>query len=148
MIFKKEDENYIYGIISKNVKKYRKLKGWTQEQLAQEINYSLSFISGLESSYHQSFSLGAIWRISRALDVELPKLFEDSERNANNFKVNRRYVLYKCPKCGTRNKMPIQIVKHFAEIYKLAGNEEPPHFNCPNCNGQMFPTHSIDFNNL
>lgn len=31
MEFKKNDENYIYEIISKNIKKYRKLKGWTQE---------------------------------------------------------------------------------------------------------------------
>ena len=53
MEFKKDDENYIYEVISKNVKKYRKLKGWTQEKLAEEINYSLSFISGIESTYHQ-----------------------------------------------------------------------------------------------
>lgn len=42
MEFKKEDENYVYELIGKNVKKYRKLKGWTQEKLAEEINYSLS----------------------------------------------------------------------------------------------------------
>lgn len=70
MEFKKDDENYIYEIISKNVKKYRKLKGWTQEKLAEEINYSLSFIRGIESAYHQTFSLGAIWRISRVLEVD------------------------------------------------------------------------------
>ena len=36
MEFKKDDENYIYEVISKNVKKYRKLKGWTQEKLAEK----------------------------------------------------------------------------------------------------------------
>ena len=40
MEFKKDDENYIYEIISKNIKKYRRQKGWTQEKLAEEINYS------------------------------------------------------------------------------------------------------------
>jgi len=44
MEFKKEDENYIYGVIGKNVKKYRKQKGWTQSKLAEEIDYSLSFV--------------------------------------------------------------------------------------------------------
>lgn len=57
MEFKKDDENYIYQIIGKNIKKYRKLRGWTQEKLAEEIDYSLSFISGIESTYHQTFSL-------------------------------------------------------------------------------------------
>ena len=32
MEFKKEDENYVYELIGRNVKKYRKLKGWTQEK--------------------------------------------------------------------------------------------------------------------
>lgn len=84
MEFKKDDENYIYEIISKNVKKYRKLKGWTQEKLAEEINYSLSFIRGIESAYHQTFSLGAIWRISRVLEVDFYKLCEDNTNGLDN----------------------------------------------------------------
>lgn len=47
-------------MISKNIKKYRHQKGWTKERLAEEINYSLSFISGIESAYHQTFSLGVV----------------------------------------------------------------------------------------
>ncbi len=42
MKFKNEDENYIYEIIRKNIKKYRRQKGWTQEKSVDEINYSLS----------------------------------------------------------------------------------------------------------
>lgn len=34
------------------VKKYRKLKGLTQAQLAEKIDYSLSFVAGLESKKH------------------------------------------------------------------------------------------------
>lgn len=43
MKFNFEDENYIYGVIGKNVKKYRKLKGFTQAQLAEKsiIHYHL-----------------------------------------------------------------------------------------------------------
>lgn len=142
MEFKKDDENYIYEIISKNIKKYRKLKGWTQEKLANEINYSLSFISGIESSYHQTFSLGAIWRISRVLDIDFSKLCEE-----DNFTTDKvKYISYKCNKCGTETKMPIKVVKHFKEIYELANNKNLPSFECTNnnCDGQIYPTNPMD----
>ena len=53
MTFNKDDENYIYGVVGLNVKKYRKEKKLTQAKLAEKINYSLSFVSGLESKKHQ-----------------------------------------------------------------------------------------------
>lgn len=31
------EENYIYYVFGKNLKKYRKLKGLTQEQLAEKV---------------------------------------------------------------------------------------------------------------
>lgn len=77
MNFKKTDENYIYNVIGKNVKKYRKQKNLTQAELAEKINYSLSFISSLESKKYQSFSLGALYRISLILDVKLYELCID-----------------------------------------------------------------------
>ena len=64
MNFNRNDENYIYEVIGRNVKKYRKKKGLTQRQLANRVNYSLSFVAGLESKKHQTFSLGALYRIS------------------------------------------------------------------------------------
>lgn len=140
MEFKKDDENYIYQVIGKNIKKYRKLKGWTQEKLAEEINYSLSFISGIESTYHQTFSLGALWRISRVLNVDFYKLCED-ESTKNNIK----YIDYKCELCGIETKMPIQVVQHFKNIYEIAGNKNLPTFNCTNCDGELKPTNPMDF---
>lgn len=140
MKFKKDDENYIYEIISKNIKKYRKLKGWTQEKLAEEIDYSLSFIRGIESSYHQTFSLGALWRISRVLGIDFAKLCENDEEIAFQKSIN-----YKCNKCNIETKMPIKIVKHFKNIYELAGNKNLPKFDCTHCNGEMFPTDPMEF---
>ena len=92
MIFSKEDENYIYNVTGKNIKKYLKLKGLTQAQLAEEIDYSLSFVSSVESRKHQTFSLGALWRISLILEVDMYKLCidEDDLRNVN------KCSLYKC----------------------------------------------------
>lgn len=140
MEFKKEDENYVYELIGKNVKKYRKLKGWTQEKLAEEINYSLSFISGIESAYHQTFSLGAIWRISIVLGVDFYKLCEDDSINTN-----KKYINYKCNKCNTETKIPIRIAKHFKYLYEIAGNQHLPQFECTNCDGQFIPTEPMDF---
>ena len=140
MEFKKEDENYVYELIGKNVKKYRKLKGWTQEKLAEEINYSLSFISGIESAYHQTFSLGAIWRISVVLGVEFYKLCED-----DSVSTSKKYINYKCNKCNTETKIPIQIAKHFKYLYELTGNQHLPQFECTNCDGQFIPTDPMEF---
>lgn len=140
MEFKKEDENYVYELIGRNVKKYRKLKGWTQEKLAEEINYSLSFISGIESAYHQTFSLGAIWRISIVLGVEFYKLCED-----DTITTNKKYINYKCNKCNTETKIPIRIAKHFKYLYEIAGNQHLPQFECTSCDGQFIPTEPMDF---
>ena len=140
MEFKKDDENYIYEVISKNIKKYRKLKGWTQEKLAEEINYSLSFISGIESAYHQTFSLGAIWRISRVLGVEFYKLCEDNSTSCKKKSIN-----YRCNKCNIETKIPIQIAKHFKYIYEVSGNKNLPQFECTNCDGQFIPIDPMDF---
>ncbi|MDE6141422.1 MAG: helix-turn-helix domain-containing protein [Bacilli bacterium] len=142
MEFKKDDENYIYEIISKNVKKYRKLKGWTQEKLAEEINYSLSFISGIESAYHQTFSLGAIWRISRALGVEFSKLCEDTSISNKS-----KYITYKCDTCGEETKLPTQMVKVFKDIFDITNPKSLPYFDCTKeeCNGKIKPTNPMDF---
>lgn len=133
MKFKKEDENYIYEVIGKNIKKYRKLKGWTQEKLAEEIDYSLSFISGIESSYHQTFSLGALWRISQALEVDFKKLCDDS----NNSEVKSKYILYKCDNCNIETKIPIKVFNHFKSINELYDNLNLPTFDCTECNGKL-----------
>ncbi|MCI8446685.1 MAG: helix-turn-helix transcriptional regulator [Bacilli bacterium] len=142
MEFKKDDENYIYEIISKNVKKYRKLKGWTQEKLAEEINYSLSFISGIESAYHQTFSLGAIWRISRVLDIDFCKLCED-----DSLPNKSKYIKYKCDTCGEETKLPAKMVKIFKNIYETTNNNNLPIYDCTKdeCNGKIKPINPMDF---
>ena len=79
-LFDRNNENYIYEIVSKNIKKQRKLKGLTQEQLAQKINYSTQFISNIESKNHQTFSLGTLWRIALILEIDIKELFVEDEK--------------------------------------------------------------------
>ena len=78
-MFNKNDENYIYDLVSKNIKKQRKLKKLTQKELAEKMNYSTQFISNIESKNHQTFSLGTLYRISLVLDIDIAKLFEEEK---------------------------------------------------------------------
>ena len=74
MNFDRKNENYVYTFIGKNIRYYRKKKGWTQEKLALEANYSKQFISNIENNVHQTFSLGTLWRLALVLDVDMYKL--------------------------------------------------------------------------
>ena len=47
------DNESIYNEIGKLIKKERKKKGITQEELAKLTSYSLSFIANIESNTHQ-----------------------------------------------------------------------------------------------
>ena len=79
MQFDKKDENYVYGYIGKNIRKYRKKRGLTQAQLAEKANYSKQFISNIENNVHQTFSIGTLWRLSLILNVDMYKLCMEKE---------------------------------------------------------------------
>lgn len=78
-MFQRDDENYVYEIVSKNIKKQRLLKGLTQEQLANKMSYSTQFISNIESKNHQTFSLGTLWRLALILDIDIAELFKEED---------------------------------------------------------------------
>lgn len=78
-MFNRNDENYVYEIVSKNIKKQRLLKGLTQEQLANKMSYSTQFISNIESKNHQTFSLGTLWRLALVLDIDIAELFKEED---------------------------------------------------------------------
>ncbi len=74
----KRDENYIYYIFGQNLKKQRKLKGLTQEQLADLSTYNVGFIKNLESKkVHQTASMGTAYKFAQILEIHITKLFED-----------------------------------------------------------------------
>ena len=74
-MFDRENENYIYEVVSKNMKRIRKEKGLTQAQVAERMSYSTQFISNIESKNHQTFSLGTLWRFAIVMDVDINELF-------------------------------------------------------------------------
>lgn len=75
--------NDIYEIISLNIKKYRKEKGITQEELAIRSRYTWEFIRRIESKKaKKSFSLSTLVNIANALEIPIGKLLkkEGSEK--------------------------------------------------------------------
>lgn len=65
----------VYKNIGLNIKKYRKAKGLTQQQLADKLGMSLNFIGKIEVGYDRP-SLYTIIDISNCLDVPLEVLFK------------------------------------------------------------------------
>ena len=92
MKFSKTDDNYIYELVSKNIKyyrlhntsKYSKYGKITQEKLAEYCDVSHSLISNIESSkVYQSFSLAILYRIATVLEIDIALLFTKRDDNGN-----------------------------------------------------------------
>lgn len=137
MRFNRNDENYVYSFVGKNIKKYRKMRGLTQDDLAELVNYSPSFIANIESSTHQTFSLGALWRLATALGVSLHELCYDFESFGHNNLKSKKYL---CENCQNELELPIEIIEVFEFIYSVGKSKEPyPIFTCPKCEHKMIP---------
>ncbi len=75
----KHTDNYYYDIIRKNIRKYRKQKGYTQARLATESDLSTDYICEIESkTKNKSFSIATLTRISDTLDINIEKFFEEN----------------------------------------------------------------------
>lgn len=69
----------IYRIVSQNIKKYRLKNGLTQKELATISGYSYAYIRRLEGpKCTKNFSIQTIYNISKALNIDIKKLFEDN----------------------------------------------------------------------
>ena len=70
--------NNIYDTVRKNIKKYRILKGMTQQDLADVSYLSHGYIREIESmKMASSFSLDAVERIANGLGIKVKLLFEE-----------------------------------------------------------------------
>ena len=76
------DDYYYYNIVRKNIKKYRKKAGLTQQQLADLIGVSMHYISQIESAKpYKYFTLIIIGWIADALNIDIKYLFEKEKIN-------------------------------------------------------------------
>ncbi len=70
----------IMKTVSKNVRKYRKLAGLTQEQLAVDIEMSYDYLRRFESQLgREGLSLMRLYKISVVLGISMDKFFKKDE---------------------------------------------------------------------
>lgn len=69
----------LYYLVAQNIKKQRKLKGWTQVKLALKSNISVDYLKKIEtkSGCTKQFSLDTIQKIANALEINPKLLFEE-----------------------------------------------------------------------
>lgn len=67
--------------LGQNIQKYRKLKGMTQEKLAEFSNLSTTFLSKLECSENQNISVQKLEKIAQTLNVKVTDLLSDNVTN-------------------------------------------------------------------
>ena len=69
----------IYDTVRYNIRKYRKLKCMTQQELADAAELSHGYIREIESlNMGVTFSLDAVEKIAFALKVKIKDLFEEN----------------------------------------------------------------------
>ena len=74
----KTNNTNIYDTVRYNIRKYRKLKGITQQELADGAELSHGYIREIESlTMGVTFSLDAVEKIANALEIEIKQLFDE-----------------------------------------------------------------------
>ena len=67
-----EDIKYVYDLVSKRIKLFRKYRKITQEELAEKTLFSRGLIGNIESPRtEQTFSLAVLYSFAKALDIPL-----------------------------------------------------------------------------
>lgn len=67
-----EDIKYVYDLVSKRIKLFRKYRKITQEQLAEKTLFSRGLIGNIESpKTEQTFSLAVLYSFAKTLDIPL-----------------------------------------------------------------------------
>ena len=80
----KHDDNYYYNIIRNNIKKYRKIEGLTQQQLADKAEVTMNYIAKIESEKMQrGFTIVVLGRIADALNIDIRCLFDDMKEESS-----------------------------------------------------------------
>ncbi len=68
--------DYYYNVIRKNIKKFRKEKHYTQQQLADAADLSVDYVCEIESlTKNKSFSIVTLGKIADVLEIDIREFF-------------------------------------------------------------------------
>lgn len=74
-----KSDMYYYDIVRKNIRKYRKEKGFTQQKLADEADMSIDYLAEIESvKRKKTFSLATLGRIADVLEIDIRDFFNNN----------------------------------------------------------------------
>jgi len=74
----KDDCKYVYDLVSQRIKLFRKFRNLTQEELAEESNYTRGLIGNIESiKTEQTFSIAVLYAFAKVLDIPLELFFKE-----------------------------------------------------------------------
>ncbi|GHV90044.1 hypothetical protein AGMMS50268_05470 [Spirochaetia bacterium] len=68
------DENDVYVGLGKNIRKYRSRNAWSQEELAEKIDISATFLSNIETG-RSWISAKTIAKLCNVLKIDMYELF-------------------------------------------------------------------------
>ena len=72
--------DYYYYVLRKNIKKYRKERRLTQQQLAEATDLSVDYICEIESlTKNKSFSIVTLGRIADVLEIDIKEFFSEEK---------------------------------------------------------------------
>ena len=75
---RKHSNMYYYDIVRKNIRKYRKQKGYTQQSLSEKVDMSMDYLAEIESTKRRkTFSIEMLGRIADTLEVDIKEFFND-----------------------------------------------------------------------
>ncbi|GHV10537.1 hypothetical protein FACS189491_00180 [Spirochaetia bacterium] len=72
------DENGVCVSVGKNIRKYRSYNAWSQEQLAEKIDVSATFLSNIETG-RSWISAKTIAKLCNVLKIDIYELFMQDE---------------------------------------------------------------------
>lgn len=96
--------------IGENIRYYRKLKGLTQEKLAEFSDSSVKFISMVESKKSQNISIQRLEKIANALDISLATLVSLPESGKSSINDSRPYTKLLVSRLETMSKSTAEII--------------------------------------
>ena len=73
------NDMHYYDIVRKNIKKFRKEKGYTQQRLAEEADMSNDYLAEIESEKRKkTFSIAILGRIADTLEIDIKEFFNNN----------------------------------------------------------------------
>lgn len=73
-------DNYYYDVVRKNIRKYRKEKKITQQQLSDMTDLSVDYICEIESTTkNKGFSIVTLGRIADVLNIDIRDFFVEEK---------------------------------------------------------------------